>query len=100
MNQNGFARVKQQMFLLLFCEVVVSSHFLHPDLLTSTIGKHSLMHTNSLTGLSLASVSASECEFLAKETLIEISPKFSHPKLKFISVCELALSPSLLLWYP
>lgn len=42
--------------------------------------------SNTLAGLTLGSVSASECEFLAKETLIEISPKFSHPKLKFISV--------------
>jgi hypothetical protein len=48
-----------------------------------------------LTGVALGSISPSECEFLAKETLIKISPKFHHPKLKFISVCGVSLTHSL-----
>ena len=63
--------------------VVLSRVCLHLHFITLCSLQMSL---KTLSGLSLGSVSTSECDFLAKETLIEISPKFSHPKLKFISV--------------
>jgi GINS complex subunit 2 len=47
--------------------------------------RFTILYTRNMSGLTLKSMTTAESEFFAEETLITISPNFSHDKLLFTS---------------